>query len=115
MAGQRFEAGAPPAQPAQAAQPAALLYGPAHKIVHANAAFVVEFGSVPIGVPAVEALLDLPPLVLEVVERAIAERRALACWVDVRGTRRRLTVAPRSDPETGEVYGVALRLATVRG
>jgi hypothetical protein len=29
----------------------------------------------------------------------------------VRGERRRLIVGPRSDIETGEVYGVALRLA----
>ena len=40
------------------------------------------------------------------------ERRPLATWVTIRGSRRRLTVAPRSDPETGEVYGVALRLAS---
>jgi len=92
-------------------QPAALLYGPGHRVVHANAAFVAEFGALPIGVPAVEALLDFPPIVLEVVERAVAERRALATWVVVRGERRRLAVAPRSDVETGEVYGVALRLA----
>jgi hypothetical protein len=37
--------------------------------------------------------------------------RPLACWLDVAGERRRLTVSPRSDPETGEVYGVAIRLA----
>jgi hypothetical protein len=92
-------------------QPVALLYGPGHKVVHANAAFTEEFGLVPIGMPAAEALLDLPPVVLEVVERAIAEARPLAAWVTVRDSRRRLTVAPRADPETGEVYGVALRLA----
>lgn len=98
-------------QPAQ--QPAALLYGPGHRIVHANAAFVAEFGALPIGVPAAEALVDLPPIVLEVVERVIAAGRPLACWLEVRGVRRRLTVAPRIDLEDGEVYGVALRLATV--
>jgi hypothetical protein len=96
---------------AGAAQPVALLYGRGHKVVHANPAFVAEFGAVPIGVPAAEALLDLPPIVLEIVERVIAEARPLAAWVTVRGARRRLTVAPRADPETGEVYGVALRLA----
>ncbi len=90
----------------------ALLYGPGHRIVHANAAFVAEFGAFPIGVPASEALLDLPPIVLEVVERVIAEARPLACWVEVAGARRRLTVAPRADLETGDVYGVALRLAS---
>jgi hypothetical protein len=97
--------------PARPAQPVALLYGPGHKVVHANAAFVAEFGIIPIGVPAAEALLDWPPIVLEIVERAIAGGRPLAAWVTVRGTRRRLTVAPRSDPETGEIYGVALRLS----
>jgi hypothetical protein len=97
------------------AQPVALLYGPAHKIVHANAAFIAEFGEggavLPIGVPAAEALLDIPPLVLEVVDRVLASGRPLATWVALRGGRRRLTVAPRSDPETGEIYGVALRIA----
>ncbi|HEY2916043.1 MAG TPA: hypothetical protein VGI98_02395 [Candidatus Limnocylindrales bacterium] len=111
---------APAAAPAGALaaappQPVALLYGPGHRIVHANAAFIAEFGErgtiLPIGVPAVEALLDVPPIVLEVVDRVLASGRPLATWVDVRGVRRRLTVAPRSDPETGEVYGVALRLA----
>lgn len=100
-----------PAAPPLSQQPAALLYGPGHKVVHANAAFVAEFGLVPIGVPAAEALLDLPPIVLAVVDRVIASGRPLATWVTVRGTRRRLIVAPRSDIETGEVYGVAIRLA----
>ena len=101
-------------------QPVALLYEPGHRIVHANAAFIAEFGDrddtthghvLPIGVPAAEALLDIPPVVIEVVDRVLASGRPLATWVAVRGSRRRLTVAPRSDPETGEVYGVALRLA----
>ena len=100
---------------ARPAQPAALLYGPGHKIVYANSAFVAEFGALPIGIPASEALLDLPPIVLDVVERVVAEGRPLACWVQVSGRRRRLTVAPRADVETGEVYGVALRLATAEG
>lgn len=101
-------------------QPVALLYEPGHRIVHANAAFIAEFGDpdeaapdriLPIGVPAAEALVDVPPVVLDVVDRVLASGRPLATWIEVRGTRRRLTVAPRSDPETGEVYGVALRLA----
>jgi hypothetical protein len=92
-------------------QPVALLYGPGHRIVHANAAFIAEFGVIPIGVPASEALVDLPPVVFEIVDRVIASGRPLAAWVDVRGVRRRLTVAPRADPETAEVYGVALGLA----
>jgi hypothetical protein len=94
-----------------AQQPVALLYGPGHRIVHANAAFVAEFGAVPIGVPASEALVEFPARVLEVVERAMASGKPLATRVDIRGIPRRLTVAPRADPETGEIYGVAIRLA----
>jgi hypothetical protein len=100
-------------RPAAIQQPVALLYGPGHRVVHANPSFVAEFGVIPIGVPAAEALVDWPPRVLEVVDRVLTERRPLATWVTIRGSRRRLTVAPRSDPETGEVYGVALRLASV--
>lgn len=42
---------------------------------------------------------------------ALDSGRPLAGWVTIAGSRRRLTVAPRSDVETGEVYGVAVRLA----
>ena len=97
-------------EPSGPQQPVALLYGPGHRVVHANAAFVAEFGTLPIGVPASEALLDFPPRVLEVVERSMSTGRPLATTVEIRGVRRRLTVAPRTDPETGEVYGVAIRL-----
>jgi hypothetical protein len=99
------------APPRRAQQPGALLYEPGHRIVHANAAFVAEFGVIPIGMPAAEALVDVPPVVFKIVERVIASGRPVATWLEVRGTRRRLTVAPRSDIETGEVYGVALGLA----
>jgi hypothetical protein len=54
----------------------------------------------------------LPPLVFEVADRVLESGRPLACWLEVAGRRRRLTVAPRTDPETGEIYGVAIRLAT---
>jgi hypothetical protein len=93
-------------------QPVALLYEPGHRIVHANAAFIAEFGVIPIGVPASEALIDVPAVVFEIVDRVIVSGRPLAAWVEVRGARRRLTVAPRADPETAEVYGVALGLAS---
>jgi len=105
---------ASPRQPGSPAaqQPVALLYGPRHRIVHANPAFVAEFGAIQIGMPAAEALLDLPPRVLEVVDRSMASAKPLATWIEVHGARRRLTVAPRSDPETGEIYGVAIRIGT---
>ena len=93
-------------------QPTALLYGPGLRIVHGNPAFLAEFGPVAVGLPAREALVGLPPLVFEVADRVLGVGRPLACWLQVAGSRRRLTVAPRRDPETGEVYGVAIRLAS---
>ena len=93
-------------------QPVALLHGPGLRVVHGNPAFVAEFGEVAVGLPAREGLVALPPLVFDVADRVLRGGRPLACWLEVAGTRRRLTVAPRRDPETGEVYGVAIRLAT---
>ena len=93
-------------------QPTALLYGPGLRIVHGNPAFVAEFGAVSVGLPAREALVSLPPRVFDVADRVLGSGRPLACWLEVAGSRRRLTVAPRRDPETGEVYGVAIRLAS---
>ena len=94
-----------------AQQPVALLYGAGQRIVHGNPAFVAEFGSGAVGLPAREVLLDVPPLAFDVVDRVLRTGRSLACWLVIAGERRRLTVAPRRDPETDEIYGVALRLA----
>ena len=99
----------PPAPTAQ--EPVALLYGPGQRIVHGNRAFVTEFGGGLVGLPAREVLVGLPVRAFEVVDRVRDTGRPLACWLEVRGERRRLTVAPRTDPETGEVFGVAIRLA----
>lgn len=79
--------------------------------MHANPAFIAEFGACT-GMPAEEALVGLPRRVFEVVDRAFEIGRPVATWVTIAGARRRLTVAPRTDPETGEIYGVAIRLAT---
>jgi len=98
----------------------ALLHGTGQRIVHGNPAFVAEFGGglvglpareVLVGLPAREVLVGLPGRAFEVVDRVLASGRPLACWLEVRGERRRLTVAARTDPETGEVYGVAIRVA----
>jgi len=93
-------------------QPVALLYGPGQRIVHANPAFIEEFGPWAVGLPAREALVGMPALVFDVADRVRGSGRPLACWLEVAGSRRRLTVAPRRDPETDEVYGVAIRLAS---
>ena len=99
----------PPVPRAQ--EPVALLHGTGQRIVHGNPAFVAEFGGGLVGLPAREVLVGLPARAFEVVDRVLASGRPLACWLDMRGERRRLTVAPRTDPETGEVYGVAIRVA----
>jgi hypothetical protein len=80
-------------------------------IVHANPAFVVTFGATSLGLPATEALPDWPRRVFDVIDRAFDTARPVAAWVTIAGVRRRLTVAPRTDVETGEIYGVAIRLA----
>ena len=99
----------PPVPRAQ--EPVALLHGTGQRIVHGNPAFVAEFGGGLVGLPAREVLVGLPARAFEVADRVLASGRPLACWLDVHGERRRLTVAPRTDPETGEVYGVAIRVA----
>jgi hypothetical protein len=90
----------------------ALLYGRGHLIVHGNPAFLAEFGAGVVGLPATEALPDWPSRVFHAVDRAFETGNPVAAWVTIAGARRRLTVAPRTDVETGEIYGVAIRLAT---
>lgn len=94
-----------------AQQPVVLLYGRGSRIVHANPAFAAEFGPGLVGLPAIEALPAWPKRVFDIVERVLDGGRPLAAWVEVGGLRRRLTVAPRRDPEDDEVYGVAVRIA----
>ena len=101
----------PAAARLRTAQPAALMYGRGRLIVHANPAFMLEFGETCLGLPAAEALTSWPRRAFEVIDRAWEAQRPLATWVSVAGTRRRLTIAPRADVESGEVYGVAIRLA----
>ena len=84
----------------------ALLFGPGHVVVHGNPAFLAEFGEDTIGLPASEALLSLPGVAFDVVQRVYVRGTPLACWIDVSGERRRLTAAPRRDPETNDVDGV---------
>jgi hypothetical protein len=98
-------------RPAAVQQPVALLYGPGQRIVHGNPAFLAEFGPDVLGLPAREALTELPARAFELIDRVLASGRPLACWVEVAGERRRLIVAARRDPEDDEIYGVAVRLA----
>ena len=104
----------PGPSPVDGSSPAALLYGPGHLIVHGNPAFVAEFGTGCLGLPAAEALLELPAAAFELMDLAYDEGRALAAWIRVAGRPRRLVVAVRRDIETAEVYGIAVHLVPER-
>jgi len=90
--------------------PAAFHYGAGHMIMHGNAAFIVAFGRGVIGRPAREALLGLPPKAFELMDLVYATGKPGACRVTTAAGPRRLVVAPRRDPETGEIYGVTTHL-----
>ncbi len=93
--------------------PAAFHVGPGHLIVHGNAAFIEAFGSGCVGQPAREALLDLPPAAFELMDLVYRRGAALACRIATSSGERRLVVAARNDPETGETYGVISHLRPV--
>ena len=99
-----------PADKRREPSPAAYLYGPGHRIVYGNAAFVAEFGRESLGLPAVEALPGWPSAAFELLDVAYREGRSLARWVLVTGEERRLVAAVRRDVETDEVYGLAVHL-----
>ncbi len=107
----RQDVPAPVPERATNRRPVALLYGPGHVIVHGNPPFLAEFGRESVGLPAVEVLLDLPAAAFNLMDLVYRQGRPLATRLTVRGTPRRLTVVPKADIETGEVYGLAVRLA----
>ena len=90
--------------------PAALLYGPGLVIVHGNVPFRAEFGEGFLGLPAVEALPDLPTAAFDLMKLVFQNGTPLARWIAVRGDTWRLTAAPRRDIETNAVYGIAIHL-----
>lgn len=90
--------------------PAAFHLGPGHRIVHGNPAFVAEFGTTAIGLPAREAMLDLPPKAFALMDLVLETGTPGAIVVRTRSGRRRLVVDARKDPETGETYGVRTHL-----
>ena len=98
------------ARPDAGPNPAAFHYGPGHMIVHANPPFVEVFGAGVLGQPAREALLGLPPKAFELMDLVLSTGKPGACRIDTAAGPRRLVVAPRKDPETGETYGVTTHL-----
>jgi hypothetical protein len=99
---------------ARATGPSAFLLGAGHVIVHGNAAFLEVYGRPSVGLPAREALTDLPAAAFALMDRVLAEGRPLAMRLALRtGEERRLVVAPRRELESAETYGVALHLRPV--
>jgi hypothetical protein len=90
--------------------PGAFHYGPGHLVMYANAAFEAEFGQRCLGQPAREVMLDLPADAFEVMDLVYRGGKPLARRIRMPGGFRRLVVAPRLDPESGEVYGVVTHL-----
>jgi hypothetical protein len=95
------------------AAPAAFHLGAGHVIVHGNPALIEAFGQEAVGQPAREALLSLPPKAFELMDLVYATGKPGACRVATASGPRRLVVAPRQDPETGETYGVTTHLRPI--
>jgi hypothetical protein len=91
-------------------RPAGVCVGPGHVIVYGNPAFLAAYGGQAVGLPAREALLDMPPEGFAVMDAAFELGRSLATWIRRNGEDWRLTVAPHTDPETGGVYGIRFHL-----
>lgn len=98
-----------------AGHPAAFHYGPGHIVMYANPAFQAEFGGSCLGQPAREVMIALPHAAFEVMDLVYREGRPLARRIRTTGGARRIVVAPRTDPATGEIYGVVSHLVEVHG
>ena len=90
--------------------PAGLLYGRGHVVVYGNPPFRQLFGAGIVGLPAAEALLDLPRTAFALMDLAYREGRPLARRITLHGSPWRLTIDPRRDIGDGEVYGIAVHL-----
>jgi hypothetical protein len=90
--------------------PAAFHYGPAHVIMHGNPAFIAAYGATCLGMPAREAMTELPRAAFDLMDRVYREGRPLARRLALPAGEHRLVVVPRMDPETGETYGVTTHL-----
>jgi hypothetical protein len=93
--------------------PAGLLYGRGHVVVHGNPPFRELFGAGIVGLPAAEALIDLPRTAFALMDLVYREGQPLARRITLRGSPWRLTIAPRRDIGDGEVYGIAVHLVRV--
>ena len=90
--------------------PAGMCRGPGLLVVYGNPAFKRAFGDGSVGLPAREGMLGLSRTGFALLDAVLDQGRPLARWVRLGGETRRMTAAPRTDPGTGEVYGVAFHL-----
>jgi hypothetical protein len=95
---------------AAARRPAGLCRGPGHVVIYGNPAFLAAFGPQSVGVPAREGLLGLPSAAFALMDSVLRRGQPLASWIRLGAEDWRMTVAPRLDPGTQEVYGVAFHL-----
>ena len=100
----------PAARSRMAGRPAAFCYGAGHVVMHGNPAFIETFGPGAVGLPAREVLVDVPAAAFELLDAVLAGGKPLATGLHRDDEDWRLTVAPRIDPETREIYGVTFHL-----
>jgi PAS domain-containing protein len=81
--------------------------------MYANPAFQAEFGTSCLGQPAREVMIQLPHDAFEVMDLVLRDGKPLARRIQTMRGERRIVVAPRTDPETGEIYGVVSHLVQV--
>jgi hypothetical protein len=79
-------------------------------VKYGNPAFVTIFGAQCVGLPAREGLLDLPADAFALLDVVLAQGRPFSRWLRLGEVEWRMTAAPRVDPGTNEVYGVAFHL-----
>jgi hypothetical protein len=91
-------------------RPAGMCVGAGHLIVYGNPGFVARFGPHCLGMPAREVMIGVPETAFAVLDAAYERGTAFARWVRLDDAEWRITVKPRTDPETGEVFGVAFHL-----
>jgi hypothetical protein len=91
-------------------RPAGMCKGAGHLVVYGNPAFREVFGAQCVGLPAREGLLGLPAEGFAVLDGVFRAGRPAARWIRMKGVEWRLTAAPRRDPGTDDIYGVAFHL-----
>jgi hypothetical protein len=89
--------------------PAGMCKGRGHVVVYGNPAMVSRFG-VCTGMPAREAMPDLPREAFDLLDAVFVRAKPLARWIRLDGERWRMTAVPRVDAGDGEVYGVSFHL-----